>query len=126
MKHLDRKIKNALFILGICLMAFVGFSKAGILFSDGGRNVITVSTTKKTLKDAYGMKETSKNIGVIPNGAEWYEQVEVIEKKIVEEQNLDWVKWSDAEKTKLDSVSGVTITADTYIKAVEKALELAK
>ena len=48
MKHLDRKIKNALFILGICLMAFVGFSKAGILFSDGGRNVITVSTTKKT------------------------------------------------------------------------------
>lgn len=48
MKHLDRKIKNALFILGICLMAFVGFSKAGILFSDSGRNVITVSTTKKT------------------------------------------------------------------------------
>lgn len=48
MKHLDRKIKNALFILSICLMAFVGFSKAGILFSDSGRNVITVSTTKKT------------------------------------------------------------------------------
>ena len=47
MKHLDRKIKNALFILGICLMAFVGFSKAGILFSDSGRNVITVSTTQK-------------------------------------------------------------------------------
>ena len=86
----------------------------------------TYIETKKTLGDAYAMKETSKNIGVIPGGAEWYEQVEVIEKKIVEEQNLDWVKWSDAEKTKLDSVSGVTITADTYIKAVEKALELAK
>ena len=96
------------------------------VFIDSTYNKDNVSTTKKTLKDAYGMKETSKNIGVIPNGAEWYEQVEVIEKKIVEEQNLDGVKWSDAEKTKLDSVSGVTITADTYIKAVEKALELAK
>ena len=29
-------------------MTFIGFSKAGILFSDSGRNIITVSTTKKT------------------------------------------------------------------------------
>lgn len=48
MKHFNRKIKGALLILFICLIAFIGFSKAGILFSDNGKNVITVSTTKKT------------------------------------------------------------------------------
>ena len=44
MKHFNRKIKGAL----LSLIAFIGFSKAGILFSDSGRDVITVSTTKKT------------------------------------------------------------------------------
>lgn len=48
MKHFDRKIKGALLILFVCLIAFIGFSKAGILFSDSGKDVITVSTTKKT------------------------------------------------------------------------------
>ena len=32
----------------VCLIAFVGFSKAGILFSESSSDVITVSTTKKT------------------------------------------------------------------------------
>ncbi len=86
------------------------------------------NTTKKTLKDAYGMKETSSTIGVLTGGREWYEQVEAIEKKVIEEQNLDWVKWTDEEKTKLDLdvISGVTISANTYIEAVSKALEQAK
>lgn len=48
MKHFNRKIKGALLILFVCLIAFIGFSKAGILFSDSGKDVITVSTTKKT------------------------------------------------------------------------------
>ena len=48
MKHFNRKIKGALFISLVCLIAFIGFSKAGILFSDSSKNVITVSTTKKT------------------------------------------------------------------------------
>ena len=87
-----------------------------------------VITTKKTLGNDYNMKQTSANIGVIPGGAEWYEQVEQIEKKVIEEQNLDWVKWKDAEKTELDLdvISGVTITADSYISAVEQALSQAK
>lgn len=85
-----------------------------------------VNTTKKVLGDNYGMKETSKNKGVIPNGAEWYEQIAVIEDKVVKEQGLDWVTWSDTEQTKLDGISGVTITADTYINAIRKALEQAK
>lgn len=85
-------------------------------------------TTKKALKDDYAMKETSANIGVIPGGAEWYEQVEQIEKKVLEAQNLDWVKWTDSNQTKLDLdvISGVTITADTYIQAIEQAMNQAK
>ena len=47
MKNFSRKIKYALLTLIVCLVAFIGFSKAGILFSDNG-SVVTVSTTKKT------------------------------------------------------------------------------
>lgn len=84
-----------------------------------------ISTTKKTLKDNYGMKQTSANNGIIKGGAEWYEQIKVIEDKVIESQGIDWVKW-DSTNTKLDSVSGVTITADTYIKAIEQAINQAK
>lgn len=85
-----------------------------------------INTTKKSLGDEYGMKETSANIGVIDGGAEWYEQVAVIEEKVVSDQGLDWISWSNEEETLLDSVSGVTITADTYIEAINKALTKAK
>ena len=84
-----------------------------------------VNTTKKVLKDDYGMKNVSANMGNIKGGAEWYEQVKVIEDKVIEEQNLDWVKF-DSTNTKLDSISGVTISADTYIKALNNALQEAK
>lgn len=84
-----------------------------------------INTTKKVLKDDYGMKETSKNIGVIEGGKEWYEQVKVIEDKVVEEQGLDWVKY-DETGTKLDSISGVTISVDSYIRATSNAIEQAK
>lgn len=47
MKNFSRKIKYALLTLVVCLVAFIGFSKAGILFSDNG-SIVTVSTTKKT------------------------------------------------------------------------------
>lgn len=47
MKHFNRKIKCALLIMFVCLMAFVGFSKAGILFSARDSEIITVSITKK-------------------------------------------------------------------------------
>lgn len=83
-------------------------------------------TTKKTLGDDYDMKETSASIGVIPGGAEWDEQMNSLENKIVDEQGIEWVKWSNDDSTKLDSVSGVTISADTIIKAVDNALQQAK
>lgn len=50
MKYFDRKIKGALFTLAVCLVAFIGFSKAGILFSDIDKGVVTVSTTKKAFE----------------------------------------------------------------------------
>lgn len=79
----------------------------------------SVQTTKKVLGDNYGMKSSAAS------GNEWYQQVEIIEKKVVDKQGITWVKWSDDEKTKLDSVSGVTITADKYIQAVDIALNKA-
>lgn len=85
-----------------------------------------VNTTKKVLGDDYGMKGTSAAKGEISGGAEWYEQVKVIEEKVISSQGLDWVKWQDDEKLYLDGISGVTITADTYIDAVRKALDQAK
>ena len=98
------------------------------VFIDSTYDKDSVNTTKKSLGDNYGMKETSANIGVIPGGAEWYEQVAKIEDKVVSEQGLDWVKWSDEAKTKLDvdTISGVTISSDSYINAVSKALSQAK
>jgi major membrane immunogen (membrane-anchored lipoprotein) len=85
-----------------------------------------VYTTKKVLGDAYGMKETSAEIGVIEGGAEWYEQVKVLEDKVVAEQGLEWLTYSDEINTKTDAVSGVTITVDSYAAAIKNALEQAK
>lgn len=87
MKHFNRKIKGALLILFVCLIAFIGFSKAGILFSDSGKDVITVSTTKKTFdpnnyvasviavtKNSWTGDVLSKSKGVVngPSGRETY------------------------------------------------------
>jgi major membrane immunogen (membrane-anchored lipoprotein) len=96
------------------------------VFIDSTYNKDGINTTKKTLGDDYGMKDTSANIGVIPGGAEWYEQINNLEAKIVEEQGLDWLEWSNDEQTLTDSVSSVTITVDTYYEAVMNALNQAK
>ena len=85
-----------------------------------------MDTTKKTLGDDYGMKDTSANIGNIPGGAEWFEQINTLEAKIVEEQGLDWIEWSNEEETETDSVANVTITINTYYEAVMNALNQAK
>lgn len=98
------------------------------VYLDSTYNKDGVNTTKKTLGDSYGMKETSANIGNIPGGAEWYEQVKNIEDKVIAEQGLDWVKWSDDAETKLDvdTISGVTISSDSYINAINNALKTAR
>jgi len=85
-----------------------------------------VLSTKKALGDAYAMKGRSAEIGVIEGGAEWDEQLNTLEKKILEEQNLDWLKWTDETKTKTDSIAGVTVTIDKYYAVVDDILKQAK
>lgn len=75
-------------------------------------------STKKELRDDYNMKTYN------PNAAgEWYEQVEALEKAIVEHQGLDFLKLNAEGKT--DVVSGCTIKIDALVKASQIALEKA-
>ena len=96
------------------------------VFIDSTYNKNGVNTTKKVLGNDYGMKARSAEIGAIENGAEWFEQIEVLEDKIVSEQGLDWIEFTDEEETTTDSVAGVTITIDSYYNAVNNAIEKAK
>ncbi len=79
-----------------------------------------VLTTKKTLGEDYGMKVAS------PISKEWFEQVGLLEKEIVSKQNLDWIKWTDEEKSETDSISGVTMKIKALHGAVSEALNQAK
>lgn len=75
-------------------------------------------TTKKTLKDNYNMKKYSSAVG------EWYEQVEKLEAKIVENQGVDFLTLKTDSTT--DTVAGCTIKVDALKAATIKALEKAK
>ncbi len=96
------------------------------VFLDATYNKDGVPHTKKALGDDYNMKPTSANIGVIEGGAEWFEQANSLEAKVLEEQGLDWLTWVDEEETTTDAVSGVTMRVNGLVKAIEKALEEAK
>ena len=85
-----------------------------------------VVTTKKSLGNEYGMKGVSASKGTIAGGAEWFEQVANLEKKIVSEQGLDWLVWSDTDNTVTDSVSGVTIKINALVEAANNAINQAK
>lgn len=50
MEHLNRKIKGVLIATLVLLIAFISFSKAGVLFTAKDSNVITVSTKNKTFE----------------------------------------------------------------------------
>ena len=65
-----------------------------------------VETTKKKLGDSYGMYggEYGSQVG------EWYQQVEALEKNVVDNQGLDKIKMNDEGYT--DAVSGCTIKID--------------
>lgn len=79
----------------------------------------SINTTKKVLKDDYGMS-------TIMNTVEWDKQVQLLESKIIEEQGLDFINWTNDEHSLTDSVSGVTIKIDAMYKAVDDALNQAK
>ena len=79
-----------------------------------------VETTKKKLGDSYGMYggEYGSQVG------EWYQQVEALEKNVVDNQGLDKIKMNDEGYT--DAVSGCTIKIDALYAALENALKQAK
>ena len=66
------------------------------------------------------MKGTSSAIGTIKGGAEWYEQVESLEKAVVSHQGIDFITLDSEGKT--DAVSGCTIKISALYTALEKAL----
>ena len=62
MKFINRKLKYALLALLICLVAFIGFSSAGVLFSKGNNSIVTVSTSQKVYDPKNYVASVSKNI----------------------------------------------------------------
>lgn len=78
-----------------------------------------VETTKKTLKENYNMKKYNASAA-----GEWYEQVEKLEKAIVEHQGIDFITLDADGKT--DAVSGCTIKIDALLNAAKAAIEKAK
>lgn len=79
-----------------------------------------VQTTKKTLKEDYGMLNHPYGSTV----GEWYQQVEKLEVAIVEHQGTKFLMLGEDGKT--DAVSGCTIAVSALVEATNKALEQAK
>ncbi len=75
-------------------------------------------TTKKSLGDDYGMKANSEV------EKEWYEQVNLIEAKVIENQKITFIELDGEGKT--DSIAGVTMKVNALYSALEIALEQAK
>lgn len=101
----------------------------------------TTYTTKQILRDAFGMKESSSI------QLEWYEQVENVTDKVMQEQGITWMELkyktvdengndiytstqptgqTESQKTYTDTVSGVTMKVDTIYDAIQNALNQAK
>lgn len=75
-------------------------------------------TTKKTLGNDYGMKVASEA------GKEWYEQVNLIESKVVENQDIAFITLNDDGKT--EAIAGVTMKVNALYQALNNAIEQAK
>jgi len=75
-------------------------------------------TTKKVLGNDYNMKPSSEV------GKEWYEQVNLIENKVLENQDISFITLDENGKT--DAIAGVTMKVNALYKALENALNDAK
>lgn len=89
------------------------------LFIDSAHKVDEVATTKKTLGSDYGMK----NVSSVKK--EWNEQVALIEKRVIKDQNIKFIK-IDKESGTMDTVNGVTIRVGDYEKVLKDLLKQAK
>lgn len=88
------------------------------VFLDNTYSKNSTLTTKKTLGNDYGMKASSEV------GKEWYEQVNLIEAKVIENQQLTFIALDEDGKT--DSIAGVTMKVSALYNALEDALKQAE
>ncbi len=90
-----------------------------------------VTQSKKDLKEKYGMKGTSNQMGKIEGGAEWYEQIAKFEEyckgktadevaKIETEKNAEG---NLAPKAGTDLAAGCTMAVNDFQAAIAKAVE---
>lgn len=77
-----------------------------------------IKTTKKALKENYGM------ITYGEAKYEWYQQVEALEQAVIDNQGIDFLNVDEDGYT--DAVSTCTIKVDALYKALEVALNKAK
>ena len=126
---------SAMVLTGCGSKGFTG-EKTGEVDSQGNKTIATVqfeegtpvsvnidviqadgsSKVEASESGAYDMKNEP--------GKKWHEQVDLLEEAIVA-NNFEFDKLNVTEG-KTDAVSGVTISVDGYIEAVEAALEQAK
>ena len=88
------------------------------VFIDNAYTKDKVLSTKKALGSAYGMKVKSEV------GKEWYEQANLIEAKVVENQGTTFIKLSDSGET--DSIAGVTMNVSAIYESLNSAINQAK
>lgn len=80
-----------------------------------------VATTRKKVKDTFAIDEKNEISNI-----SWDEQTSLLEKAILKEQNLNFIKWSNDEKTITDSIKGLNIPIRDLYDAVNNALNQAK
>jgi hypothetical protein len=73
-------------------------------------------TTKRIAGDNYGMKKESKI------GKEWYEQIDIVAERIVNDQGVNFTANSDG---RVDTIAGATIRVGEYLPLIEDLLKKA-
>lgn len=114
MKNFNRKIKNALIVLTISLVAFIGFSKVGILFSASNVDVITVSTTKKTFDPNNYVASMNSIINSNKNNIVTTKENETTHKQITTSKTTTKSAWSGDVLSKSKGVVHGPSGRETY------------
>ncbi len=80
-----------------------------------------VATTRKKEKNSFAIDEKGEMTNI-----SWDDQAKLLEKAILKEQDLNFIKWTNEEKTMTDSIKGVIVPIRDLYDAVDNALKQAK
>lgn len=80
-----------------------------------------VATTRRNEKNTYALDAKGEISSI-----SWDAQADLLSKAIIKEQDLNFIKWSNDEKTITDSVEGLVIPIRDLYDAVNNALNQAK